>query len=157
MVAPLPRAVRGLVVELEEDGGGAVAGAESSAGRVFGASARFPGVAEFATNWSALWRLREGSRIICPKLPDDHEGRPAGYLMVNSPLEERPHDREPHPPDQDKYVDRDGLMHQCAHCRRVQDVRGGGWDWVPDWVEAPPPSASHGLCPVCCDYFFAAA
>jgi len=90
-------------------------------------------------------------------LPDDEEGRPAGYLVVNSPLEERPHDREPQPPSQEKYVDQDGLLHQCSHCRRVKDVAGGSWDWVPDWVAAPPPNASHGLCPVCCDYFFAAA
>lgn len=90
-------------------------------------------------------------------LPDDEAGRPAGYLVVNSPLEERPHDRKPQPADQRKYVDAQGIVHQCAHCRRVQDVDGGRWDWVPDWVRDPPANASHGLCPVCYDYFFAAA
>lgn len=90
-------------------------------------------------------------------LPDDDDGRPAGHLVVNSLIEERPHDRDPHPPRRDRYVDHLGLLHQCAHCRRVKDVNEGNWDWVPEWVEVPPAKTSHGLCPVCFDYFFSAA
>lgn len=88
-------------------------------------------------------------------LPDDAEGRPAGHLVVNSLLEERPHDREPQPPSRERYEDEHGILHQCAHCRRVKGA--GVWDWVPEWVDTPPANASHGLCPVCFDYFFTAA
>ncbi len=82
--------------------------------------------------------------------------RQLGHVVVNSLLVERPHDpeRTPHAPLDAAYVDHNGLIHQCAHCRRVRHLRDTGrWDWVPDWVEHPQPNVSHGLCPVCMDYY----
>ena len=84
-------------------------------------------------------------------LPEDQ-----GHLVVNSRSIERPHgpERKPRAPRASRYVDRNGLIHQCAHCRRVRHMSDGGrWDWVPDWVEHPQDNASHGLCPVCMDYY----
>lgn len=79
-----------------------------------------------------------------------------GHVVVNSLLVEHAHDpqRTPHAPLAAAYVDRHGLIHQCAHCRRVRHMLDTGrWDWVPDWVEHPQPNVSHGLCPVCMDYY----
>jgi hypothetical protein len=82
----------------------------------------------------------------------------AGYVVVNSLVVERAHDpreREPHAPDADRYIDAEGLIRQCCHCRRVE--HGGEsarWDWVPAWVERSPREASHTICPLCFDYYY---
>jgi len=85
-----------------------------------------------------------------------HGGR--GYLLVNSLVVEEPHDpakRAPHDPDRDAYTDPDGLIHQCSHCRRVENLRvQDRWDWVPDWVDEPPEETSHTVCTVCFEYFY---
>lgn len=81
-----------------------------------------------------------------------------GHLVVNSLVVERPHDPQTHSPgdpDRVDYVDEGGFIHQCAHCRRIQHQRGEArWDWVPAWVDEPPANTSHGICPVCLDYYF---
>jgi len=112
--------------------------------------------ASFCYECSSAERFRRYNMLVY-SLPDDDAGEPAGHLVLNSLLEERPHDRDPHPPQREHYLDPHGIVHQCAHCRRVnnQGYRHSGR--VPGWVEAPPRNASHGLCPVCFDYFFSAA
>lgn len=41
---------------------------------------------------------------------------------------------------------------------RVAPNERDTWDWVPAYVEGPPPSTSHGLCPPCAaDYYSDAA
>jgi|AntRauTorcE11897_2_1112592.scaffolds.fasta_scaffold30236_2 hypothetical protein len=86
-------------------------------------------------------------------LPDQ-----AGHLIVNSRVVERRHDPETHrpgSPEFDSYLDEHGLVRQCAHCRRMASrAEPGRWDWVPAWVETPPPNLSHGICPVCMEYYF---
>jgi hypothetical protein len=81
-----------------------------------------------------------------------------GHLIVNSLIVERPHDptsRSSHTPDPRHYTDAQGLIRQCAHCRRVQNANETArWDWVPAWVARPPSNTSHGLCPVCSLYYF---
>jgi hypothetical protein len=82
-----------------------------------------------------------------------------GYLFVNSLVVERPHDpdeRPPHAPHEQEYRNEDGMATQCSHCRRFQ--RPGDaeqWDWVPEWVKDNPPKTSHGICPICSDYYYA--
>lgn len=81
-----------------------------------------------------------------------------GHLVVNSLVVERPHDPQEQPPKDPSgahYIDDGGFIHQCAHCRRIQHQGSEArWDWVPAWVEQPPPNTSHGICPVCLDYYF---
>ena len=78
------------------------------------------------------------------------------FLAVTHSLHvERDHDRIASAPS-DIYV-RDGIVQMCSHCRRVRahgDVER--WDWVPAYVQAPPPNISHGLCAPCAHYYFAA-
>ncbi len=77
-----------------------------------------------------------------------------GLLLVNSLIVERAHsdaERAPHSAVDTHYIDAHGIAHQCSHCRRMRrvDLPEDRWDWVPDWVTAPPPRTSHGLCEVC--------
>jgi hypothetical protein len=81
-----------------------------------------------------------------------------GLLVVNSIVVETPHDpalRPPHACDRTAYVQENGWIHQCVHCRRVENVQTEGrWDWVPEWVEAFPPETSHGLCTFCHSHYY---
>ncbi|HYO94853.1 MAG TPA: hypothetical protein VER33_10090 [Polyangiaceae bacterium] len=55
-----------------------------------------------------------------------------------------------------RYVDVQGLVHQCSNCRRVRrasDVTA--WDWVAELVEHPASNTSHGICSVCCGRYYA--
>ena len=48
-----------------------------------------------------------------------------------------------------------GLICQCAHCRRVKDFREEErWDWVPDWVTKCPDNTSHTFCPTCFGFYY---
>lgn len=84
----------------------------------------------------------------------------AGVLFVNSLLVEVPHDplvRQSHAPDTPTYADEHGLIHQCSHCRRIGHPGDPNqWDWIPAWVAKAPGPVSHGLCPVCLDYYYPA-
>lgn len=101
---------------------------------------------------SAAMVFREYNMLIYA-LPDQR-----GHLIVNSRVVERPHDPLTHAarqPDLASYLDPHGLMHQCAHCRRMEhQLDQSRWDWIPEWVEAPQPNISHGICPVCVEYYF---
>ena len=85
---------------------------------------------------------------------------PSGLVLVNSLVEERPFregERPPHEPDRSHYLTVDGVIVQCCHCRRVKrEGTEGRWDWVPAWVERSPEETSHGLCPICLEYFYPA-
>ncbi|BCR05381.1 hypothetical protein DESUT3_24500 [Desulfuromonas versatilis] len=79
----------------------------------------------------------------------------AGFLVVNSLLIEREMQRSPEKENPDDYFDPHGFAHQCAHCRRVKNLRvKDRWDWIPALVAAPHPDVSHGLCPVCRDFYY---
>jgi hypothetical protein len=84
----------------------------------------------------------------------------AGLIVTNSLVVERAHDpdnREPHLGLVSTYVQGNGLIIQCAHCRRIQ--RPGApdsWDWVPVWVESCPRNLGHGLCRPCFEYHYGA-
>jgi hypothetical protein len=81
-----------------------------------------------------------------------------GLLVVNATVVEHPQDsqeRPPHRADAAAYLDANGVIHQCMHCRKVQchDAQDR-WDWIPGWVERSPMFASHTLCPICLDYYY---
>ena len=79
-------------------------------------------------------------------------GASEGLLITNSLVVERPHsaDRRAHAPDELAYVDENGFIAQCSHCRRVKNLSElERWDWVPEWVRQPRADVSHTLCPLC--------
>ncbi|MBN2704936.1 MAG: hypothetical protein JXR89_00680 [Deltaproteobacteria bacterium] len=81
-----------------------------------------------------------------------------GLLLVNALIIEEPHSRIALYPDAEEqlgYYDNHGYAHQCCHCRKTQSMTDRKrWDWIPDWVEHPPRNTSHGLCPVCFNYYY---
>jgi hypothetical protein len=80
-----------------------------------------------------------------------------GFLVANSLLIERMHDPRatvPAPREED-YRDEHGLLCQRSHCRRYRRTRVAvRRDWIPPWVRRQPVRTSHGLCRICCDYFY---
>lgn len=81
-----------------------------------------------------------------------------GWLVVNALVREIPHPLMPHGPHEItawEYVDQNGIIHQCAHCRKIKHVRDENrWDWIPEWVKTVPSSISHDLCHFCLEYFY---
>lgn len=79
------------------------------------------------------------------------------FLLAHTPVVVRDFDAqlEAHPASDD-YVNADGLIKQCSHCRRVQRPRQQPeiWDWVPAWVARSPSETSHGLCDLCLVHFY---
>jgi hypothetical protein len=80
-----------------------------------------------------------------------------GLLIANTCIEERARLVAGSAPAVGAYRRGADLMVQCAHCRRTRraDVEER-WDWVPLFVARPPPYTSHGLCPVCLEYYYPA-
>jgi hypothetical protein len=81
----------------------------------------------------------------------------SGLIVVNSLIAEYPHEeaRRPCPPSVELYVNDSGLIMQCCNCRRVQRAtKDSEWNWVPAWVDKMPDNISHGICPICCDYYY---
>ena len=60
--------------------------------------------------------------------------------------------------DPNPYVDANGLVTICAHCRcSLRVLSRDQWDFVTEYISPPRESAvrvSHGLCPVCRAYFY---
>ncbi len=81
-----------------------------------------------------------------------------GVLVVNSLIVEASHDasrRVPHPPHEEVYRCEDGLIRQCAHCRRTQSPADPTrWDWVPAFIATMPPHINHTLCTFCHDLYW---
>ncbi|HBP86331.1 MAG TPA: hypothetical protein PKK23_18580 [Nitrospirales bacterium] len=89
--------------------------------------------------------------------------RDEGLLVVNALVQERPRGpsalKEPQEIRlSDIYSDKNGIIHQCAHCRKVKNVKHQNrWDWVSECVDTVPPNIRHDLCPFCFDYYYPAA
>ena len=85
-------------------------------------------------------------------------GQAAGLLMVHSLTKEIPNGddaRQAMAFIVSQHVDRHGFVHQCANCRRVQNLDGSPdhWDWVPALVEVPYAQVSHTICPICLAFY----
>jgi len=53
------------------------------------------------------------------------------------------------------YVHTNGFVRLCSHCRRACRVDDAGqWDWVPAYLSQTRIKVTHGLCPVCLEYFY---
>lgn len=85
-------------------------------------------------------------------------GAGEGLLIANSLRVEQAHDpkgRPVNPPLDSVYRDQEGLIHQCAGCRRVKNpLEPERWDWVPAWVDRIPVATTHTFCPSCFGHFF---
>jgi hypothetical protein len=76
-----------------------------------------------------------------------------GLLIVDTLLEETPHSRESREAEAG-YVDRNGIVTLCSHCRRTQNVRQPErWDRVQGFLENDT-RISHGLCLLCLNYHY---
>lgn len=79
------------------------------------------------------------------------------FLVTNRLVFERSHPKVAEP-DPNTYVDSDGLITICAHCRCSRRVDSPDqWDFVPEHLQLRGESAmkvSHGLCPICRAYFY---
>lgn len=79
----------------------------------------------------------------------------AGFVVQNSLRVEHPHDRIPLEPSNALYKDDSGIIHACANCRRTRRVTDPGiWDWVPAYVESKLKNISHGVCPMCLEFYY---
>ena len=78
-----------------------------------------------------------------------------GLLFVHSLVVEEPIPAgDAHPPLEGLYRRSDGFVRQCAYCRRVERAdQPESWDWAPKWVKRPPARTTHGICPVCDNYY----
>lgn len=80
-----------------------------------------------------------------------------GFAVINALRVEKPHTRPACGPDEAQYLAEDGLLHMCANCRRTHRVNDPlAWDWVPEFVEHPRRNVSHGVCPICAEYYYGA-
>jgi hypothetical protein len=83
-----------------------------------------------------------------------------GLLLVNSLVIELPHGpTRVRATDTELagYLDANGLICQCAHCRRVRNFSEhaqGRWDWIPEWVRRCPENTSHSFCPACYGHYY---
>lgn len=78
-----------------------------------------------------------------------------GLLFVHSLRVEVPHTRAAVHAGVEVYRSSNGLIVQCAHCRRLRhpdDARR--WDFVPAAVTRAGEQVSHGLCQTCAGHYF---
>jgi hypothetical protein len=79
------------------------------------------------------------------------------FVVTNPPICEKPH-RETGKADRKKYVQPNGLIMMCAHCRCSQRVDlPDRWDFVSAYLRLKGKASlgvSHGFCPVCYAYFY---
>jgi len=79
------------------------------------------------------------------------------FLVTNSLIRTRSHAKVA-APDPNTYVDSDGLITMCAHCRCSRRVdKPAQWDFVPKYLRLRGKASlhvSHGFCPLCCAYFY---
>jgi hypothetical protein len=83
-----------------------------------------------------------------------------GLLVVHSNVADLPYPEKASDASVDdaRYQDENGLVKQCAHCRRVRRVAPpAGWEWVASFVAHAPSNATHTLCELCADYYYPSA
>lgn len=83
---------------------------------------------------------------------------PKGLLTIHSQVRSRsiPDDYGPPSgsPHLEEYLTPHGLLVSCSNCRRFRSQQDPQrWDWIPEYLNAPPATISHGLCEICLDYY----
>ncbi len=83
-----------------------------------------------------------------------HPISPSGWLLVTNNVlveVERAHGQI----DSSHYVNADGLILMCVHCRcSKRTAAPERWDFVPANLKSEVPNITHGLCPICKSYFY---
>ena len=77
-----------------------------------------------------------------------------GLLFEHALRIELPRRLDPRPRDESAYRAESGIILTCSNCPKFRRNRGMVWDWVPAWLEAPPDSLSHGICPLCAVFYY---
>lgn len=81
-----------------------------------------------------------------------------GIVVVHSLVIEEPHKASTEGRsklDPSHYTDQNGMIHQCANCRRIQNlVIPDRWDWIPKWVQEPHAKTSHVICQPCKQHYY---
>jgi hypothetical protein len=77
-----------------------------------------------------------------------------GLLLEHSLVTETEHEASTQEAIEARYLNEDGTLLQCSHCRRVRVTAGHTWDWVRQWVAKPHPMTSHGICPSCVGFYW---
>ena len=84
-----------------------------------------------------------------------HPLTPSGWYLVTNPIViERPHPKTV-TKGLARYLRRDGVITMCSHCRCSRQTESPEqWDFVPAYLEPHLTNVSHGLCPICLEYFY---
>jgi hypothetical protein len=82
-----------------------------------------------------------------------------GHLLVeNSLYVEGDHEQASQVPiDHSRYINENGFIAMCSHCRRTRARGADGstaWDWVPSYLKDTPVLVSHTLCHTCLAYHY---
>jgi hypothetical protein len=82
-----------------------------------------------------------------------------GLLIVHSLLVEEPYisllGEVANIVDEDNYIDKNGIVTQCANCRRIKNLSNEGqWDWITKWVKEAHKPTSHGICKPCMQHYY---
>ncbi|HEY6274192.1 MAG TPA: hypothetical protein VIX19_19590 [Terriglobales bacterium] len=79
----------------------------------------------------------------------------SGFVVENSLRVEHPHDRVAREPHDALYSDTNGFIVCCANCRRTRRATDPTiWDWVPAYLESKLLNISHGVCPLCLEFYY---
>ena len=88
-----------------------------------------------------------------------HALKNRSWLLVTNPLIYESAHRNVARADSSLYLQPDGLITMCAHCRCSRRVDlPDQWDFVPDYFQLKGQASlivSHGFCPICHAYFYA--
>jgi len=78
-----------------------------------------------------------------------------GFAVINSLRVEHPHDRTPVEPNEALYRNSAGMIRMCANCGRTSRADDPTvWEWVPDYVDHIRENTTHGVCPLCLEYYY---
>jgi len=78
-----------------------------------------------------------------------------GFAVINSLRVEQPHDRPKVEPNDAVYKNSASLIRMCANCRRTNRTDDpAAWDWVPAYVDREQGDVTHGVCPLCLEYYY---
>ena len=109
-------------------------------------------------NWEHTYECSSSTIYRTYRMAAYPDPESSGLVVVNSLITERPLTSEhgsAKAASDSVYVDSYGLITVCCHCRRTHRAGSiGAWDWVPAYVENPPPMVSHGICEVCMNLYY---
>lgn len=114
----------------------------------------FEQVAHSGTVWDCLYEC-SSPQLFRKFQMRIHPLRPEGwYLVTNTLVIEKPHTATV-TSGLEGYVNCDGQITVCSHCRSSRHAdRPEQWDFVPVHLERNLANISHGLCPICLEYFY---